>query len=270
MTIIVLLLIAAMLLIRYEQSLIAQVKQTAAFKGPGVFNTLKSWILRFLAKFRPKKRIRITLDRENEAQTLSIKCEKCDDSLKRQNNPAISMQRAGYFKEIEAWVLELQKATNRKRKIQEWNFKRGESDILEVRFQGEDEYVCGKLSFVYDDGFPRVSRFTWEDKDGNRQYIGGRRIPQIPYEKLVNSFILSKQDAQKLQYINQVAYEAQQKGMAVFDICAYEQISEKTLKNSFGKREIKALASALTEFHVTRIDDKAGKFYVELPQEPEM
>lgn len=261
-----LLTIVIIIFIKYGDKLAGKKNGATFFVNSEAFRKLRYWLF----KFKPKKKIAIKLDRTHQGATLSMNLVERESNVLHANDPTLALKRAGCFQEIEDWVHEMRLSPNRKKIIDEWRFKQGESDIIEVRFHGFDELIYGKVSFIYDDGFPRVSRFTWEDENGRSQFISGRQIPQIPFTKLVDSFVLSKQDTDRLQYINDVAYEAQKSGLAIFDICEYEQIDAKAFKDTFGKREVRALARALHEFNVTRFDDAAGRLFVELPHEPEM
>lgn len=256
--------VAIIMLIKYAD-VIGKKRDSKFFTGSRLFVKLKAWF--FI--FKPKKKFEIKLDKADRSATLRVRLV-ARENEQRVNDSTLALKRAGCYREIEDWVYEMRRSPHRKKTIEEWKFKKGESDVLKVRFRGTDEFVCGKVSFIYDDGFPRVSRFTWKDENGKSQFITGRKIPQIPFSKLVDSFILSKQDTHKLQYINKVAYNAQMQGEAIFEICEYEQIDQNAFKDTFGVREVKALACALKEFRVTRFDAPAGRLFVELPSEPEM
>lgn len=171
--------------------------------------------------------------------------------VKEKNIPyAVLVKRAAQVDQIDAWVKSTRTGKNRKKVIASWEYVGDAADTIKVRFRGEKEYTVGKLHFLYDGAGPRVSRFTWPDKDGHQQYIAGLTLPHITMDMLEKSFRLNKLDERKLMYINKVAREALSSGSGIFDICQYEGISLECFNATFGKREVQALSKALDEFDI--------------------
>lgn len=180
-------------------------------------------------------------------------------------------QRAATAEHIDAWAEETRRSSGRKKVIESWTFAKGRADMLYVKFRGEAEAVYGKVFFLYDKGIPRVSRFMWDDKDGKRQYVSGIQLPVISKASLIKSYQMAKQDARKLQYINQVAREALVNGQAVFSICDYEGILPYAVAELFGRREMNALKEVLEEdFNVIEVDYAKGTYLVSCHVEPQL
>lgn len=178
----------------------------------------------------------------------------------------VAIERAGNASLIQEWVEDTRKG-RRLRVIAEWKYVQGYSDKIMVRFRGQEDFVTGIVHFKTDHGNPRVSGFTWKEYGLTRR-MSGVQLPQIPMATLVANFRMARQDARKLQYINDVAFQAGG-GTAEFDVCAYEGITQEVFEQTFGKRELRALCEVLKDdFEVLRVE--GSKIIVRLQTEPQM
>lgn len=184
----------------------------------------------------------------------------------RKTSQAVLLERATKVELINDWA-ESTRHGLRNHVVASWQFASGSSDDICVRFRGEKEPVTGHLRYITDDGFPRVSQFTWWDQDGVRQKMNGTAMPQISFQTLVSSFRAMRQSADKLRYINEVAAQAQF-GDAVFDVCTYEGITQDEFRQTFTRRKLKAFCKMLgDDFKVVSIGDN-GKITVRFAEEP--
>ncbi len=188
-----------------------------------------------------------------------------DKKDKKEDNSDLVCVRAAQEDMIERWLSDMRRGSG-SRKIAEWSYIKGSSDMIRCRFLGEEEFIVGKLFFTCDGGFPRVLKMKWIDKYGVVRHISGTPIPKIEYSSLVNSFRMAKKDAGKLKYLNQTAAAAQQNGDAILDICEYERISPKVFHETFGQDEIKAFCEVMAEeFEI--LDVKDNRLMVKLATE---
>ena len=220
--------------------------------------------------FRITRKIpKLIIKKEKGGSRLVLEAVKRTPPKKSITSETLALKRAGCYREIQEWVDDVNSSAYRKRHIESWKFAKNKFDVLNVKFEESETPVQGKLSFISNDGFSRISRFTYEE-NGQEKYIGGRRLPLISFEQLVISFYMAKSDKHRLAYINQVAYKIQEKGKATFDIKKYEGISQYEYEATFTKRNVRALEKALNEFVVIKEDLKVGKLTVTMASEPVM
>ena len=169
---------------------------------------------------------------------------------KNENEKAIedrilSSQRTAVFPCIAAWISQ-RNQLYQDRKICWWQFADCSFENIDFCFLGEPEVRRGHLYFQRTPFAEKVTQCRYME-NGQEKRLSGFREPDFSEELLLASFIMDRQDARKLSYIDSVCKAALKAGTSFFDILEYEKITEEEFSGIFSKKEIKVLMHMLRE-----------------------
>ena len=169
---------------------------------------------------------------------------KSNDDEKAKELITITSQRTAVFPCIAAWISQRNKLYDRK--ICWWQFAACSFDYIDFRFLGETEVRRGRLYFNRSSFTEKVTQCRYME-NGQEKILRGFKDPDFSESLLLASFMMDRQDARKLSYIDSVCKTALKSGTSYFNILEYEKITEEEFSGIFSKKEVKALMHILKE-----------------------
>ena len=158
---------------------------------------------------------------------------------------SLSSQRTAVFPVIIAWISQRNRI-NKDRKICWWQFSFNSFDHIDFRFVGDSQVRRGRLYFDRSSFTEKVTQCRYME-NGKERRLGGFKDPDFSDELLITSFMMDRQDARKLSYIDSVYKSALMQGTSYFNILDYEKITEEEFSGIFSSREVRALMHILKE-----------------------